>query len=440
MIEYEFILPKMGESIVEATIINWHKEVGDFIEKDESIVEIATDKVDSELPSAVSGKLLKILYKAGEVVTVGSPLAIIQVENEEIRRQVQDSPNRPADSASEPPVKPGMAQQQYSSLIASEIPNRDIRPSVSTRFYSPLIRTIAEIEEISVAELDSIQGSGAGGRITKKDLENFLVRRSRTADIKQVEYQRPGQSRPKDQSQLDPNLVELVEMDRTRQLIAEHMVRSKRVAPHVTSFLEIDVTELVEWRRKVKDQFGKKYGEKITFTPLFIEAVVKAIRDFPRINASVEGKNILIKKYINVGMATATADDNLIVPVLKNLTNQNLVEIVRNVNDLARRAREGKLRPEEIADGTFTITNVGSFGNTLGTPIINQPQAAILSTGAIRRKPGIVSDDSEERIEVRDMMFLSLSYDHRIVDGALGGKFLRRVGDYLETFDDQRAI
>ena len=424
----KFILPKMGESITEATIISWAKSEGDYIQEDEVLVEIATDKVDSELPSPFEGKIIELLAKEGDTIQVGTPIASIETE--------KDYSN--LEHSSENLTKEQNNYKLDRSTQKSNI-EKDLRPSRSNRFYSPLIRNIASLEQISPDELDNIPGTGQKGRLTKSDLEDYLNQRNIPVDKNKILYD----SKENETLEYPVTItgeVEIIEMDRTRKLIAEHMVRSKKISPHVTSFLEIDVTNIVEWRNGVKESFYRTYNQKLTYTPIFIEAIKNAIVDFPRINASVQGDQIIVKKYINIGMAAATSNDTLIVPVIKNVGDLSLTDITLKVNDLAERARSAKLRPDEIQDGTFTLTNVGSFGNTQGVPIINQPQVAILSTGAIRKKPAVVQIKGIDEIAIRHMMFLSLSYDHRIVDGALGGRFLRRVGDFLEQFDLLRSI
>lgn len=434
-------MPKMGESIIEATILNWVKQVGDTVEVDDTVLEIATDKVDSEVPSPVDGTISKILFEVDAVVAVGQVIAIIETE---AGAEVADSPatgGAVADEAPSPaPAKPTPAP------AAAPAPKPAPAPAVAStegRFYSPLVRTIAQKENIGQAELDSIPGTGANGRVNKADMMAYLKRRDNsflngTAGAPVAANQPAKQS----VSQPSPALSgtdEIIEMGRMRKLIADHMVMSKATSPHVTSFIEVDVTDIVNWRNKVKKGFQEKHGQKITFTPIFIEAVAKAIRDFPMVNISVEGDKIIKKGNINIGMAAALPTGNLIVPVIKNADERNLLGLAKQVNELAGRARANKLKPEEIQGGTFTLTNVGTFGNVMGTPIINQPQVAILAVGAIRKKPAVVETEYGDLIAVRQMMFMSLSYDHRVVDGMLGGSFLRRIGDYLEAFDADRT-
>lgn len=440
MAQVDLIMPKMGESIMEATILKWVKQVGDHIDADETVLEIATDKVDSEVPSPVSGTLVQVLYKENDVVEVGKPIAVIATEGEAAAAGPMIA-EKPSSNGHGAEVAKSTPIPQQEPVAAGEIPK-----TAGSRFYSPLVRTIAQKENISMNELERIEGSGMQGRVTKKDILSFVENRTGGAPLAPaVQQPAPKTSTPASQAPPAPAIrpegnVEIIEMDRMRKLIAEHMVNSKRTSPHVTSFVEVDVTNLVNWRNKVKKTFQDRYGENITFTPVFVEAVVRAIRDFPMINISVEGTQIIRKKDINIGMAAALPSGNLIVPVIKNADLLSLVGLTKSVNDLANRARANQLKPEEIQGGTFTITNVGSFGNVMGTPIINQPQVAILATGAIRKKPAVVETEYGDLIAVRQMMFLSLSYDHRVVDGALGGSFLRKVGDYLEGFDPNRSL
>ena len=434
----KLIMPKMGESVAEATILKWLKKEGDRVEADESILEIATDKVDTEVPSPASGILTKCLFSEGQVVKVGEVIAMITSDKEE---QVGTLPTPPSPSSPEKTThstsngKPLHHHAVDSSPVIGETFSKI---STEGRFYSPLVRNIAKESGISFKELELIQGSGSNNRLTKQDLLKHLEKKN-----SQVEIQTPistvsVKSLPPTNS--SGGNVEIIEMDRMRKLIADHMVMSKQTSPHVTSFVEADVTNMVKWRERVKGDFEKREKEKITYTPLFIEAVCKAIKDFPMINVSVDGTKIIIKKDINIGMATALPSGNLIVPVIRNADYLNLIGITKMVNDLANRARNNKLKPDEIQDGTFTITNVGTFGNVMGTPIINQPQVAILALGAIRKKPVVIETPEGDTIGIRQMMFLSLSYDHRVVDGSLGGSFLRRIADYLEQFDTSRQI
>ena len=457
MADFNLIMPKMGESIMEATILRWLKKPGDMVALDETILEIATDKVDSEIPSPVAGRLDKILFKENDVVPVGQTIAVITTEAKAGASAGNGAAPPQQEKKTPPPPPPPIAREEKPApIIQSSKPvsvpyvpstpsySKDLVSTSSGRFYSPLVRNIASSEGIAQAELDQISGSGQDGRVTKSDILSYLEDRNQTP-VKEVSSQpvkvetTPSLKSSTPVPSADGG-TEIIEMDRMRKLIAEHMVRSKHTSPHVTSFVEADVTDLVQWREKVKDNFQHKYGEKITFTPIIIEAVVKAIRDFPMINVSVDGDNIILKKFINIGMAAALPNGNLIVPVINNADGYNLMGLTKAVNDLASRARAGKLKPEEIQGGTFTITNVGTFGNVMGTPIINQPQVAILAVGAIRKKPGVVETPYGDLIAIRHYMFLSLSYDHRVVDGFLGGSFLRKVADYLESFDPQREI
>jgi len=544
MAKYKLLLPKMGESVAEATIIKWTKNPGDTIEADETVMEIATDKVDSDVPSPVSGKLLEQLYKDNDVVQVGAVIAIIETDEPE---QVKEEA-KPVQAEQATPVQQPIAQQQpvmvaghrvFGDVPTPSIPKpaeqppvaeikapEEVKPPVFTeqrtafteqvpftehleqkteakaddavkngsRFYSPLVKNIAAQEGITNEELDKITGTGAEGRLTKDDLLLYIQNRHKSTSTAQnaaplaaepavsekaeaVEgksYAEPVAEVPPPETVIekttDPFVElpkpqaaetpqpepakqetkaaatsmnggdEIIEMDRMRRLIADHMVMSKHTSPHVTSFVEADVTTLVLWREKIKAGFEKREGEKITFTPIFIEAVVRAIKDLPMINVSVNGTQIIKKKDINISMATALPNGNLIVPVIKKADELNLIGLTKAVNDLASRARNNKLKPDDVQGGTFTITNVGSFGNVMGTPIINQPQVAILAVGAIKKKPAVIETLQGDMIGIRHMMFLSLSYDHRVVDGALGGSFVRRVADYLENWDNEREF
>jgi 2-oxoglutarate dehydrogenase E2 component (dihydrolipoamide succinyltransferase) len=437
MAEIELILPKMGESVAEATITTWLKKEGDSIESEESVVEIATDKVDSEVPAPEDGIISKILVQEGEVAKVGQAIAIITTEG-----GASSAPTQTNESSAE--TTPSVAAP-VANAATPAAPVAQSNYNDSERFYSPLVKNIASKEGISVSELDNLKGTGNNGRVTKADILDYIDNKG-SAPQQTTPSQAPAAPQAKPEA-VKPTPaksysgdVEIIQMDRMRKLISEHMVKSKHTSPHVTSFVEADLTNMVLWRNKVKSEFEKREGEKITFTPLFIEAIVKAIKDFPMINISVDGDNIIRKKNINIGMAAALPSGNLIVPVIKNVDRYNLVGLAKAVNDLARRARINKLTPDEIQDGTYTVTNVGSFGNVLGTPIINQPQVAIMATGAIIKKPAVIETPSGDTIGIRHMMFLSHSYDHRVVDGALGGQFVRRVADYLENFDINREI
>lgn len=449
MSQIELLLPKMGESVAEATIIKWIKKEGDAVKADEPLIEIATDKVDSEVPSPEDGVLVKCLVNENDVVQVGQPIAIIAV----------GAGASAAPAASAPVVEKVAAPAAHveAAAMASPVAVEVLKSGDGGRFYSPLVRNIAKTEGIGNAELDKIAGSGAGGRVTKQDILAFVENRGNAPVAAptpvQVSSSQNGQSekkveqaaaalapaKPKASIAIGPN-DEIIEMDRMRKLIADHMVMSKSTSPHVTSYVEADVTNIVMWRERVKKQFEAKEKTKLTFTPIFIEAIVKAIKDFPMINISVDGDKIIKRGEVNMGMATALPSGNLIVPVIKNADMLNLVGIAKKVNDLADRARNNKLTPDEISGGTYTITNVGSFGNVMGTPIINQPQVAIMAVGAVRKKPAVIETPSGDFIGIRHMMFLSHSYDHRVVDGALGGQFVRRVADYLENWDINREI
>ena len=441
MAKIELIMPKMGESVAEATIISWHKEVGETIEMDETIVEIATDKVDSEVPSSLEGVLVEKLFDVDAVVKVGEPFAIIETSAEESNEPATQE-KMPESSASTPEVAEKIEEEiaQVKESV-QKIENK------GERFYSPLVRSIASEEGLSIADLDQITGSGKDGRVTKTDLLDYLQNKGTSAptvEAPKVPTPSPTPT-PKAATSTPPKVSmsgdkEIVEMDRMRKLIADHMIMSKQTSPHVTSFVEADVTTLVNWRNRIKGDFKKREGQNITFTPIFIEAVAKAIKDFPMINVSVDGTNIVVHKDINIGMAAALPSGNLIVPVVKGADQMNLMGITKTVNDLANRARNNQLKPDEIQGGTFTLTNVGSFGNVMGTPIINQPQVAIMAVGAIKKKPAVIETPHGDLIGIRHMMFLSLSYDHRVVDGALGGSFLRKVADYPEQFDDNTSI
>lgn len=441
MSQVELKMPKMGESVHEATIIRWLKNEGDRVEADEPVLEIATDKVDSEVPSTAAGILQKRLFQEGDVVQVGTSIAIIGGGAATAGSANGTPKPEPVAVVPHVPVAPAPV------LAAAPLP-----ASNGNRFYSPLVRTIAGAEGISQNELDAIAGTGAEGRVTKKDILAYVDQKKQggaptvqsaaaTPSPSPVPAAAPAPAAPaKSPAVSVSGEVEIVEMDRMRKLIADHMVMSKHTSPHVTSFVEADVTNLVSWREKVKKAYEKREGEKITFTPLFIEAIARAIKDFPLINVSVDGNKILVRKNINIGMATALPSGNLIVPVIRNADRMNLVGLTKSVNDLAARARANKLQPDEITGGTFTLTNVGSFGNVMGTPIINQPQVAIMAVGAIRKKPAVIETPQGDAIAIRHMMFLSMSYDHRVVDGSLGGSFIRKVADYLEQFDSDREF
>jgi 2-oxoglutarate dehydrogenase E2 component (dihydrolipoamide succinyltransferase) len=429
MAKFELKLPKMGESVAEATITNWLKNVGDAISADEAVLEIATDKVDSEVPSEVSGTLTEILFQVNDVVKVGQTIAIIETEGGSA------APASVAETVSAPVAEVIKTVEAAQATVASA----DFKSS--DKFYSPLVKNIASSEGISVAELDTIAGSGKDGRVTKEDILNHIKNRgSQPAVAAPVSQPAPTQVTPS--AQAVPVSVnggdEIVEMDRMRKLISGYMVASVQTSAHVQSFIEVDVTNIVKWRDRVKNAFEKREGEKLTFTPIFMEAVAKALKDFPGMNISVDGDYIIKRKNINLGMAAALPNGNLIVPVIKNADQLNLVGMAKAVNDLGNRAKAGKLKPDDTQGGTYTVTNVGTFGSVFGTPIINQPQVGILALGAIRKVPAVIETPEGDFIGIRQKMFLSHSYDHRVVDGALGGSFVKRVAEYLEAFDANR--
>ena len=437
MARVELIMPKMGESVSEATIISWSKKIGDMVELDETIIEIATDKVDSEVPSTHQGKLVEMLFGADDVVKVGEPFAIIETEAGENDITAVTKPTA-VTVVSNP-----------SEEVVTKAVETTTKPTSNSgdRFYSPLVRSMASQEKIAIAELDTITGTGKDDRVTKSDMLVYLQNRGSAPKITvekapeviatQTE-QKAAQIAMTSQNRVNiPNTgdTEIVEMDRMRKLISAHMTMSKQTSAHITSFVEADMTNVVNWRDSIKDDFKRREGQNITFTPIIIEAMAKAVKDFPMVNVSVDGTNIHIHKNVNIGMAAALPDGNLIVPVIKECQNKNLIGITKSVNDLATRARAGQLKPDDIQGGTITMTNVGTFGNLMGTPIINQPQVAILACCVIKKKPVVLETEHGDVIAIRHMMFLSLSYDHRVVDGALGGQFVRRVADYLEKFD-----
>ncbi len=437
MSQKELIMPKMGESIMEATILKWLKKEGDSVGVDEAVLEIATDKVDSEVPSPFAGTITKILFNEGDVVQIGKAIAII------------DGAGGGAQVTA--PVTETVVKQEVKveapKVIAQPV-QTEAPVAAGDRFYSPLVLNIARQEGISMAELERIPGTGKENRVTKSDILNYVQNRgavtTQTAAPVEVKTETTTTQVKETPVVAQTTVIsgnnEIKEMDRMRKLIADHMVMSKQTSPHVTSYVEADVTNIVLWREKIKKQFEQKEKTKLTFTPIFIEALVKAIKDFPMINISVDGDKIIKRGDINMGMATALPSGNLIVPVIRNADMLNLAGIAKRVNDLAERARNNKLTPDEISGGTYTITNVGSFGNVMGTPIINQPQVAIMAVGAIRKKPAVIETPSGDFIGIRHMMFLSHSYDHRVVDGALGGQFVRRVADYLEAWDINREV
>jgi 2-oxoglutarate dehydrogenase E2 component (dihydrolipoamide succinyltransferase) len=444
MNKIEVILPSMGESIIEATILKWHKKVGDNVSFDETLLEIATDKVDSDIQSPGEGIITHVFYNVNEVVKVGSVLAIINGNQDGAGVIIEKKVDVPSPVAEA--IKPNVQDQEVINTVpfvplipeanSADVNSVDptevaVDPQATKSYISPLVRNIAKAEGITEEEISELKGSGGEGRLMKNDIISYIENKRKVTP-------------PQPNSGITPVKVtinegdEIIQMDRMRKLIANHMVMSKQVSPHVTSFVEVDVTTIVNWRDKNKEAFLKKTGEKITYTPIFIEATVKAIKDFPNINVCLDGDNIIVKKDINIGMATALPNGNLIVPVIKKAQTLSLVGITSKVNELANKARTNKLSPDDVQDGTFTITNVGTFGNLTGTPIINQPQAAILAVGLIRKKPVVIETEDGDFIGIRQMMMLSLSYDHRIIDGFLGGSFLKRIADYLESFKEEK--
>ena len=435
MAKFELKLPKMGESVAEATITSWLKEVGDTVELDEAIVEIATDKVDSEVPSEVEGVLVEKLFNVDDVVEVGQTLAVIETDSDVEVEELQIE--EPVVSEDKEPVEAIAIEEEVKEIKETVAP---VVTSSSGKFYSPLVKTIAKKENISMDELEAIVGTGKDERVTKNDILAYLQHRGaapKSTEVKSTPIiQKPKTATPISIGGAD----EIIEMTRRGKLVAHHMVESVQTSAHVQSIVEVDVTKIVEWRLKIKDKFLEREGEKITFTPIFMEAVAKALRDYPLVNISVDGDKIIKRKNINLGMAAALDDGNLIVPVIKNADQLNLVGMTKAVNDLANRARTNQLKPDDIQDGTYTVTNVGSFGSIMGTPIINQPQVGILALGAIRKVPAVIETSEGDFIGIRHKMFLSHSYDHRVVNGALGGLFVKRVAEYLEDFDTTREF
>ncbi|MBC5993332.1 dihydrolipoamide acetyltransferase family protein [Pontibacter cellulosilyticus] len=448
----EMVMPKMGESIMEGTVLKWLKNVGDTIEQDESVLEVATDKVDTEVPAIQGGVLKEILVKEGDVVAVGAPIAIISTDGEDTGAAA------PAATESAPAAAPqAAAAPQETAAPAATASSAKLDKPATGRFYSPLVLNIVREEGISMQELEYVPGTGSEGRVSKKDIMNYLANRGTAAPQQAAAPQTQAQPQPQVQApapaaqpqaaapQVKPAAsyggnVELIEMDRMRKMIADRMVDSKRISPHVTSFVEADVTNIVNWRNKWKNEYKKREGENLTFTPIFIDAIAKAIKDFPMINVSVDGGTIIRHKDINIGMAVALPSGNLIVPNIKNADQLNMNGLTKKVNDLANRGRMNKLTPDDLAGGTYTVSNVGSFGNVMGTPIIMQPQVAIMAVGAIKKKPAVIETPEGDLIGIRHFMYLSHSYDHRVVDGSLGGMFVRRVADYLENFDVNQTI
>jgi len=421
MAQFNIVMPKLGESIEEATITKWFITVGDSIEEDQPIVELATDKVDSEVPSPVDGKVIKINYGEGETIAVGKVIAIISLDgSDEVEETI---------IAEEVQLDKTVAEKSELSLPKS-------KKETFTRFYSPLVKTIAKQEGITFDELESVIGTGSNSRVSKKDILKYLEQKKEIPAT---------QSKP-EQLKVQKQIVnvqpgdKVVPMGRMRKLIADHMIMSVQTSAHVTSVIEADVTEMVNWRKGIKDEFLKKYGQKLTFMPIFTEAVAKALRDFPQVNASTDGENIILRKEVNIGIAVALPEWNLIVPVVKNADQKNLAGLATDINTLAANARDNNLKPDDVSSGTFSITNFGTFNNLMGTPVINQPQVAILATGAIVKKSSVMETEQGDFLAIRQKMYLSLSYDHRIVDGALGGAFLERVAKYLENFDTNRTI
>ncbi len=451
MSKFELKLPQMGESVAEATLTAWLKEVGDTIEMDEPIFEIATDKVDSEVPSEVEGKLLEKRFEIDDVIKVGEVVAVIEIEGEvsqEVTIEDEPSEETGATEAPEPVVE---LEQQMQTVKESVAPAAANLPG-SGRFYSPLVKNIAKEEGISFQELETIPGTGKEGRVTKNDILAFIENRGANGGSKATEMPQPKAeptphttqetakqpSRPSTVAVKDGD--EIMPLTRMGKLIAHHMAESVATSAHVQSFVEVDVTNVVNWRNKTKKSFEEREGEKLTFTPIFMEAVAIALKKYPLMNISFDGENVIKKKNINIGMAAALPDGNLIVPVIKSADQLNLVGMAKTVNDLAHRARNNELKPDEIQDGTYTVTNVGSFGSVFGTPIINQPQVGILALGAIRKVPAVIETEEGDFIGIRSKMFLSHSYDHRVVNGALGGMFVKTVADYLEAWDVNREI
>jgi 2-oxoglutarate dehydrogenase E2 component (dihydrolipoamide succinyltransferase) len=443
MSNFQIVMPKLGESIQEGTITKWFVKEGDTVEEDTILFEVATDKVDSEIPSPVDGVISKIMFPEGSLVPVGEVLAVINMGGEESEaKELSEKPAQKEEKTSSEKSANKKGEDEKTTSTTKDEQNTEITRETSTRFYSPLVRNIAKQENISLEELETIKGSGANERVQKNDILEYIQNKKSGKTIPETKSESATTTR----KMMTPPIVsvgagdQIIEMDRVRKLIADHMVMSKQVSPHVTAVVEADVTGLVIWRNKNKEAFEKKYGEKITFMPIFTEAVAAALAEFPMLNSSVDGDRIILKKDINIGIAVAKPDGNLIVPVIKNAEQKNLVGIAKDLNRLANAARNNKLAIEEIQGGTFTITNFGTFRNLIGTPIISQPQVAILATGSIEKKPAVLETPTGDVIAIRHLMFLSLSYDHRIVDGALGGAFLRKIADNLEQFDINRLV
>ncbi|MCV9385163.1 dihydrolipoamide acetyltransferase family protein [Reichenbachiella ulvae] len=445
MAQVEMVMPKMGESIMEGTILSWLKKVGETVEQDESVLEVATDKVDTEVPSTYTGVLQEILAAEGDVVEVGKPIAILEVDDSQVQAREESVDQEVEEAAVEAEAMLEETMQEH-SVSAQKVQPKEPEKSELGRFYSPLVMTIAREEGISIKELDALQGTGKEGRVTKKDVLALLKTKNPKSFDREPGVREKRNGKPKSKMGIQPSPAiftgedEIIEMDRMRKMIAERMLESVQTAPHVTSFVEADVTEVVNWRNKFKKPFMEAEGQPLTFTPIFIEAVANAIRDYPMINVQVKGDKIIRKGNINIGMAVALPTGNLIVPVIKNADRKSIKELSLAVNDLARRGRDNKLTADDLSDGTYTISNVGSFGNVMGTPILVQPQVGILALGTIVKKPSVIETAEGDFIGIRHKMFLSHSYDHRVVDGALGGMFVRRVADYLEQFDTSRTV
>ncbi len=465
MAEYKLLMPKMGESLIEATILTWHKKVGDMVHEQDVILEVATDKVDSEVPSPVSGVIKQLLYEVDAVVAVGEPLAIIEVEGdvpaqyipekkkevEQIQQSEQQTEKKqtPVEHTTNKQEETAVRQVEQTVTTARQI----IQPPVATsagRYYSPLVLNIAQVENISMQELETISGNGVDGRVTKEDILEYVDRKKKglvvqPAKIKDV----PAEQKVEKKTNVDMAVesisagsanTEIIEMDRMRKLIAQHMINSRKTSAHVSSFVECDVTNVVRWREKHKNAFQKREGFSLSFMPVFVEAIAKAIKDFPMINVSVDGDKIIKKKDINIGVATALPSGNLIVPVVRNADQKSLLGIAKTMNTIIQKARTNSLQADDVSDGTYTISNIGTFGNIIGTPIINQPQVAIMAVGSITKKPVVMEVDGQDVIAIRHMMYLSHTYDHRVVDGMLGGLFVKKVADYLEKFDLYQEI
>lgn len=472
MAEFKMLMPKMGESVIEATILTWHKNVGDKVNEHDVVLEVATDKVDSEVPSPVSGVIKQLLHEANVAVGVGEPLAIIEVEGDAPAQYIPEKRNEEektvpqaavedkitvSDEAKESKATAAVQEEKVQQVqqtiqVAKEQTQPIYTPSSGTnKYYSPLVLNIAQVENISMQELEAIQGTGADNRVTKEDILAYLEAKKSgllkpqapavTSPAKESVQEKKSEEKPviNDVQKSDSN-VEIIEMDRMRKLISQHMTNSRKTAAHVSSFVECDVTNIVRWREKNKNAFQKREGFGLSFMPVFVEAITKAIKDFPMINVSVDGDRILKKKDINVGIATALPNGNLIVPVVKNADQKSLLGIAKAMNAIVVKARTNSLQPDDVMDGTYTISNIGTFGNIIGTPIINQPQVAIMAIGSITKKPVVIEVDGQDVIAIRHMMYLSHTYDHRVVDGQLGGMFVKKVSDYLERFDIHQEI